>query len=199
MLGRAFRVLPSLAAALAAGLVATGSLAVADDQSHQQGRHHHQAQCDQGRYSAWDEQWLTMSIEGDLFEIQGGKIAQQKGTSQKVRDLGATLVADHSKSLRDATDLAKQLGIAVPSEPSPTQQWELQAVQQFAGTAFDRWYAYLEVQDHKQDIKEAQDEVDKGCNRDVRKDAKTEIPTLQKHLGLAQAALDAAGGSPVKR
>ncbi|MEA2293535.1 MAG: hypothetical protein QOE86_1174, partial [Solirubrobacteraceae bacterium] len=77
MLGRAFRVLPSLAAALAAGLVATGSLAVADDQSHQQGRHHHhhQAQCDQGRYSAWDEQWLTMSIEGDLFEIQGGKFA----------------------------------------------------------------------------------------------------------------------------
>ncbi|MEA2295778.1 MAG: hypothetical protein QOE86_3417, partial [Solirubrobacteraceae bacterium] len=30
-------------------------------------------------------------------------------------------------------------------------------------------------------------------------DAKTEIPTLQKHLGLAQAALDAAGGSPAKR
>jgi putative membrane protein len=193
MFGRARRAVPAVAAALAAGLVATGSLAVADD--HHDGDHHHHATCDQGRYSAWDEQWLMSSIEGDLFEIQGGKLAQERGTSDKVRELGKVLVEDHSKALEDATELAEEYGIEVPDEPSPSQQWELRAVAQFDGKAFDQWYSDLEVQDHMQDIQEAQDEHDKGCNHDIREDAEDEIPVLQYHLELSQAALAEAGGA----
>lgn len=144
------------------------------------------------RFSAWDEQWLQTSIEGDLFEIQGGKLAQSMATTQQVRDLGATLVKDHTKSLQDATELAKRLGIEVPSEPSPSQQWELRAVQQFSGTQFDHWYADLEVQDHTQDIQEATDEVHDGWNHAVRHEAKAELPVLQLHLSLAQSALASA-------
>jgi putative membrane protein len=188
MIRRFFRHSPLLFAAVALALVAGGSMAVA----HDSGGHDHGDQ--HKRFSAWDEQWLMMSIEGDLFEIQGGKIAQQKGESREVRDLGARLVADHSKSLEDATDLAKRLGIDVPTEPSPTQQWQLRVVSSFSGNAFDRWYSDLEVQDHIQDIKEAQDEVEKGRNEDIREEAEDEIPTLKEHLELAKAALDAVGG-----
>ncbi|MDX6655935.1 MAG: putative rane protein [Solirubrobacteraceae bacterium] len=196
MFRRAVRLLPLLAAALLVGALSTGSFAVAGDRhsnSHSDQVRLCDKSCNEHQFSAWDEQWLMMSIQGDLFEIQGGKIAQAKGTTQKVRDLGARLVKDHSESLKKATDLAKKLGIEVPGEPSPTQQWELRAVQQFKGAEFDRWYSDLEVQDHKQDIKEAQDEVDKGCNHDVREDAEDEIPTLQEHLRLAQDALASLG------
>jgi putative membrane protein len=191
MLRRALAPLTTTAAALTLGL---GGLALADD--HGDANHHsssHEQKCDRScgtrRYSSWDEEWLMMSIQGDRFEIQGGKIAQEKGTTQQVKDLGARLVADHTKSLKDATDLAEKLGIDVPDSPSPSQQWELRVVQQFQGKDFDKWYSDLEVQDHMQDISEAQDEVDKGCNRKIRNDAKDEIPTLQEHLKLSQAAL----------
>jgi hypothetical protein len=40
-----------------------------------------------------------------------------------------------------------------------------------------------------QDIQEAQDEAEKGCNHDVREDAEDEIPVLEKHLHLAEEAL----------
>jgi putative membrane protein len=184
MIRRFLRHSPLLFAAVVLALVTGGSMAIAHDHHSD----HHK------RYSAWDEEWLMMSIEGDLFEIQGGKIAQQKGESQQVRDLGATLVSDHTKSLADATDLAKKLGIDVPDEPSPSQQWELRVVSSFSGNAFDRWYSDLEVQDHIQDIQEAQDEVDKGRNHEIREDAEDEIPTLQHHLELSKAALAAVGG-----
>src|SRR5215213_1377883 len=168
MIRRAFRLLPLLAAALLVGALSTGSFAVAGD-DHGDHHGHKSKRCDKScgehRYSAWDEEWLKMSIEGDLFEIQGGHLAQEKGTTQKVRHLGATLVKDHSESLEEATDLAEELGIEVPTEPSPTQQWQLRAVAQFQGADFDKWYSDLEVQDHKQDIQEAEDEVEKGCNR----------------------------------
>jgi putative membrane protein len=193
MLRRAGRLLPLLAAALILGVFGFGSLAIAGDDDDHGGSQPQRCddRCHHDQFSAWDEEWLKMSIEGDRFEIQGGKLAQEKGTTEKVRELGATLVKDHTKSLKDAVEVAEDLGIEVPSEPSPSQQWELRAVAQFSGAEFDRWYADLEVQDHKQDIQEAEDEVDKGCNRDVRKLAKDDIPVLEEHLRLAQAALDA--------
>jgi putative membrane protein len=188
MIRRAVRALPLLAVAVVAGALSSGAFATAS------GSGGHLQRCDKNctddRFSAWDEQWLMMSIEGDLFEIKGGKLAQRKAATHKVRELGATLVRDHTESLKDATELAKRLGIEVPDEPSPTQQWELRVVDQFHGKDFDRWYADLEVQDHIQDIQEAQDEVEKGCNSDVRDEAQDEIPVLERHLELAREALD---------
>jgi putative membrane protein len=190
------RLLPALAACLALALVGTGSLASArGDGSHDASRsqnatrHDSEHRCGPNGYSAWDEQWLMMSIEGDRFEIQGGELAQHQATTDTVRALGERLVEDHSKSLDDATALAERLGIDVPDSPSPTQQWELRTVAQFQGRDFDRRYADLEVQDHEQDIQEAQDEIDKGCNPDIRDEAKSELPVLQEHLRLSQDAL----------
>jgi putative membrane protein len=188
------RLLPVLVACLAVGSIGTGSLALAgSDHGDKDGDHGGVRGCrdcdTHQRFSAWDEQWLMMSIEGDRFEIQGGQLAKQKATTQKVRDLGARLVKDHSESLASAIALARKLGIEVPDSPSPSQQWELRAVAQFSGRQFDRWYADLEVQDHIQDIKEAQDEVSDGCNPEVRREAKDEIPVLKTHLRLAQDAL----------
>jgi putative membrane protein len=169
----------------AAAALATAQMAAGH--SHH-GRHHH-------RVSAWDQQWLMMSIEGDRFEIAGGKLAQSKGVNAKVKALGARLVADHSKSLSDAIKLAHKFGIDVPKSPSPSQQWELKTVGRFSGSEFDKSYSDLEVLDHIQDISEAKDEVHMGTNRQIRKDAKTEIPTLKQHLQLAKAALAAVGGN----
>jgi putative membrane protein len=191
------RLVPLFAAVLAAGLLATGSLALARSDNGTEaksgagdgGRGTCDHNCRGQRHSAWDEQWLMMSIEGDRFEIRGGRLAQQKATTDQVRALGARLVRDHSESLATSVKLAHRLGIEVPGSPSPTQEWELRAVAQFSGRAFDRWYSDLEVQDHIQDIDEAQNEVDKGCNQDVRKDAREEIPVLREHLQLARQAL----------
>jgi putative membrane protein len=200
---RKARLLPLLAAALLVGLFGSGSLTLAQGnatQRHSSGHQHQSDQpngdrrCGEGEFSAWDEEWLKMSIQGDLFEIQGGKLAQEKATTKIVRDLAARLIKDHTKSLHDAVDVAHELGIDVPDEPSPSQQWELRAVVQFHGSDFDRWYSDLEVQDHIQDIQETQDEIDKGCNDKIRQLAKDDLPVLEQHLELARAALKATGG-----
>jgi putative membrane protein len=187
-----------LATLLVLALIGGTSLASAraHDQAGKKVQHPQQRvdkQCGKGGRSAWDEQWLMGAIEGDRFEIAGGKLAQQKGTVQQTRDLGARLVKDHTESLADATKLARQLGIDVPDSPSPSQEWELRAVAQFGGAAFDHQYADLEVQDHTQDIQEANDEVSDGCNPKVRAAARKELPVLKEHLRLAKALPAAIG------
>src|SRR5579884_3465469 len=139
-----------------------------------------------------DVTWLQTSISGDRFEIDGGKIALSKTHNPKVIELAQTLIKDHTQSLQSAIELAAKLGIDVPSEPTPSMQWELEEVGELSGTAFDHDYSELEVQDHIQDIQETTDEVKMGCNDEVRDEASKDIPMLQYHLQLAQEALASA-------
>ena len=129
-----------------------------------------------------------MSIEGDRFEIAGGNLAQQKASAQIVKALGQRLVTDHSKSLKDAEEVAKKLGIEIPDSPSPSQEWELRAVATFSGHTFDFWYSDLEEEDHIQDIEETKSEIEKGCNAEITKLAQEDLPMLEMHLRLSKEA-----------
>jgi putative membrane protein len=143
------------------------------------------------KFSAADEQYLKTSIQGDLFEIIGGTWAKHHTKNAAVLRLANRLVTDHTKSLKDAADLAHSLGIDVPSSPLPSQQWDLKVVRSLHGRAFNHWYSSLEAYDHVQDISEASDEVNDGTNKQIRDDAAKEIPTLRIHLRLARKALSA--------
>ena len=146
------------------------------------------------RYTAMDEQSLKTSIEGDRFEITGGKLAENRGASSQVKALGARLVKDHTKSLGEAVSAAKKLGIKVPKTPSPSEEWELSVLTAFSGSDFDRQYSGLEYKDHQQDIQETKDEIAQGTNTTIVKLAKSDLPVLKQHLKLSHAALKASGG-----
>jgi putative membrane protein len=136
--------------------------------------------------SAQDATWLMTGIQGDRFEIIGGTAAQTKGVTAQMKAFGARLVRDHSKSLRDAVRAAHRFHVDVPKTPSPSEEWELRTVGAFTGTAFDRSYSDLEVQDHIQDIQETKDEISDGCNRTVRGLARDDLPVLRQHLQIAR-------------
>jgi putative membrane protein len=142
--------------------------------------------------SGLDEEYLKSSIQGDRFEISGGRMALGASQNPQVRALATTLVKDHTKSLADAVKLAKKLGVSVPKAPTPPEQWELRIAGTETGPAFDKWYSDLEVQDHKQDISEASAEASTGTNAAVRAGARKELPTLRRHLKLSQGALKAS-------
>jgi putative membrane protein len=139
-------------------------------------------------YSPLDEEILRSSIQGDRFEITGGRIAETHAGSVRVRHLGARLVKDHTKSLGEAVGLAKRLGISVPSTPSTSQEWELAMVSSLSGNAFDVAYSRLEIQDHKQDIEEVHTELQGGSNAEVRALERKDLPTLRFHLHLSKVA-----------
>jgi putative membrane protein len=142
--------------------------------------------------SGLDKQSLKTSMQGDLFEVQGGKIALQRTHNAAVVRLAKRLIKDHSKSYSDSSKLAHKLGVDVPKQPAPSMIWELKVVSTLHGRQFDQWYSSLEVFDHVQDIQEATDEVQDGTNSEVVDSAKTEIPMLKTHLALARAALKAS-------
>jgi putative membrane protein len=132
--------------------------------------------------SGLDEEWTTAALQGDLFEVKGGELAQKQGQSQAVTQLGARLSSDHSKSYAMGSKLAKSLGIEVPTEPTYPEKWELQTIGEMNGSAFDKGYTSLERLDHKQDIEDAKTELEDGSDKAVKALARMDLKMYREHL-----------------
>lgn len=143
------------------------------------------------RPSGLDIVSLQKAIQGDRFEVAGGRMARKRSSDPAVRALGERLFKDHSADLKKATALAHSLGVKVPKTPTASQQWELAAVAAMQGKAFDVAYASLEVQDHKDDIEDAQSELELGSQHAVQAMAKQALSMYRAHLALAQKTLKA--------
>jgi putative membrane protein len=121
-------------------------------------------------------------MEGDYAEIDIGKLAEQKGTTQAARDFGQQLVKDHSENLERAKQVASQLGVKDPGGASVMQKAEYLKLKVLSGATFDRSFAKDMVSDHQADIKE----FEKQKNDPAGQFAQDTLPTLQTHLQMAQ-------------
>jgi putative membrane protein len=131
------------------------------------------------------QKFITNAMEGDYAEIDVGKLAQEKGTSQAVKDFGQKLVTDHSAHLDKAKQLASQLGVKDPGGASVMEKGEYLKLKILSGATFDRTFAKDMVSDHKKDIQAFQKQAAKtGPAADF---AKESLPTLQDHLQTAQS------------
>jgi putative membrane protein len=129
--------------------------------------------------------FLTKAIQGNLAEIEMGRLAQEKGQSDAVRSFGQQLVQDHGQANERATTAATAAGVTPPTEPSAKQRADAAKLAKLSGPAFDRQFASHMVMDHKKDVREYQAEAKK--NDPASGYATETLPTLQKHLETAQS------------
>ena len=76
----------------------------------------------QGTLAKADQSFLDDAVQGDLSEINMGKLAQQKGQSRDVKSYGQMLEQDHGQHLQKAKQEAQQMGVTPPSAPNAKQK-----------------------------------------------------------------------------
>jgi putative membrane protein len=64
--------------------------------------------------SGADAKFAVQASAGSLMEMELGKLAQQKGSSQAVKNFGTMMVKDHSPSNVELRELAREQHIVVP-------------------------------------------------------------------------------------
>ncbi|MEU1013792.1 DUF4142 domain-containing protein [Streptomyces sp. NPDC005890] len=139
-----------------------------------------------GGPSHQDVTWMKTSAAGDLFEIQGGRLAQSHAHSAAVKQFGARLTSDHTKSSKDMKKLAAQWRVTLPTAPDGKERAELAQMARLHGAAFDKQYVKTEISDQKTDISDAKKEISSGSNQQVINEARKDLPVLQTHLKLAE-------------
>jgi putative membrane protein len=132
-----------------------------------------------------EKAFVGEAIQGDLAEIEMGRLAQEKASSQGVKAFGQMLETDHKTALDQMTALAQAQKIEVPSKPKEDARKEQDRLSHLSGAAFDREFVTHMVKDHEKDIKAFEAHA-KGSD-DVAKTAQQQLPVLRKHLEQAKS------------
>ena len=129
-------------------------------------------------------EFIKQAIEGNVFEVKAGELAQTKAASEGVRQFGAMLAKDHANAATKAKSAAKTLGVEPPQTPSKTQQGVLEAMSRLEGEKFDDNFIKSMVEDHLRDVAryEAQS---KGSDAASNYAGET-LPVLREHLKTVQ-------------
>jgi putative membrane protein len=135
-------------------------------------------------FAADESTFLQDAIQGSLAEVQMGQLAQQNGSSEDVKAFGQTLVTDHSKSVEQASALAKSMNVEVPTEPKSDAQQEYEKLKGLKGDEFDKEFAEHMVMDHQKEIEKFEEQAQGGD--EVAQFAKQTLPVLNTHLDLAK-------------
>jgi putative membrane protein len=132
-----------------------------------------------------DQNFLGKAIQGDLSEVNMGKLAQEKGQSEEVKQFGKMLEQDHSAHLQKAEQTAEKLGVNAPTEPDAKSKATRDKLSTMSGAKFDKQFAKAMISDHKRDIAAyKRQSKSKGPLADF---ATETLPTLQEHLETAES------------
>ncbi len=134
-----------------------------------------------------DAAFYKSAAEGGIAEVELGKLAQEKSSSQSVKDFGAMMVSDHSAANEKLKGIADAKDMQLPSSPSMGQMATKAKLEVLSGATFDKSYIKGMVRDHEEDIKEFQREAASGRDPDAKAFAKATLPTLLAHLKKIQA------------
>lgn len=140
-----------------------------------------------GHLSAQDTQFMHTAAAAGLSEVQEGQLAQSMGDTA-VRQVGARMVTDHTKINHELMSLAQTKGVTLSSSVTNAQAAQAAHLKEMGGASFDRLYLRDQRRAHEQAIKLFQTEAQNGTDPDLKQFASTNLPTLQEHLQMIEAA-----------
>jgi putative membrane protein len=146
-----------------------------------------------GMMSKADRTFAMKAAQGGMAEVQLGKLAVDRASSQKVKDFGQKMVDDHSKASDQLKSIAAKENLTLPTSLSTKDQALKDRLSNLSGPAFDKAYMNSMVKDHETDIAEFQKEANSGSNPDLKNFASQTLPTLQQHLDLAKSTASSVG------
>lgn len=131
------------------------------------------------------EPFLAKAAQGDMAEVEMGKLAQAHGQSAAVKAYGETLVTDHGGHRSKVVALATAKGVDVPDSVSAEQKTAYDHLAGLTGAAFDKAFKQHMVADHQNDIALYRTAA-AGKDAEVAALARQTLPVLEKHLTLAR-------------
>jgi putative membrane protein len=124
----------------------------------------------------------------DMFEIDAGKLAQDKASNAAYKDFGKMIVEDHTKTADQMKAMQSRLqGAQIPTELDAKHKGLLSKLQSASGASFENQFRSAQIDGHKDAIRMFESYAAKGDNADLKKFAQETLPTLKTHLQHAQA------------
>jgi len=145
------------------------------------------AQTGSGSLSNKDRNFIMEAAIGGMEEVELGRLATEKGSSEAVKQFGQKMVDDHSAANAELTQLAKSKGINVPAELDAKRKADVARLSKLSGAAFDKAYSKAMLDDHNKDVAAFERQSVSGTDPELKAFAAKTLPTLKTHLEMAKA------------
>ena len=134
-----------------------------------------------------DRNFVMEAAMGGMAEVELGKLATQKATSDAVKQFGQKMVDDHSAANSELTQLAAAKGLTLPTELDAKHRADITRLSKLSGAAFDGAYSKAMLDDHVKDVAAFEKESTSGTDPEVKAFATKTLPTLKQHLEMARS------------
>jgi putative membrane protein len=129
-----------------------------------------------------DKAFLRKAAEGGMAEVQLGQLAQQKASSQDVRQFGEKMVQEHSQLNDQLKPIAEQQGVRPPKALSKKDEATLRKLEGLSGQQVDHAYIETMLKDHKKDLKEFKETANRTQNPQLKDAAQHGAQVIESHL-----------------
>jgi putative membrane protein len=144
---------------------------------------------------------LDVAKDG-MAEVELGKLASEKATSDDVKKFAQRMVTDHGKANDELKTLAQNKSITLPSDLDPKAKATHDRLAKLSGPAFERAYVQEMVAGHRKAVAAFKKESTSGQDPEVKAWATKTLPTIEEHFKMAQDIaknVGAVGTSGTKR
>jgi len=147
---------------------------------------------------AVDKAFVKKALEGNMAEIEMGKLALQKSNDDQVKQFAQHMVDDHGKMLDELKPAAEQMGVKAPEGPSKGQMKSMDKMKALSGDAFDQAYIKNMVKDHKTDDSDFKLEAQSTQNPQLKQMVMQSDQTIESHLQQIQQIAKSKGTQKAK-
>lgn len=135
--------------------------------------------------------FVTDAAMSDLYEIEAGKLASEKGQSEAVKAYGQQMVEAHSKTSEELKAIvqAEKLSIELPTKPGKRQQGMIDKLNKVEPAAFDKTYAKQQEKAHKRAAELFDDYAEAGDNAALKQFAANTLQMIKQHREQAEKLL----------
>jgi putative membrane protein len=143
--------------------------------------------------SGQDRAYVMGAHQSNLAEIAAGKLAQSKGSSKEVKDLGTMLVTDHTKLDAALRKVATAAGASLPAAPNAEQKAMQAKLMNASADEFDAMFVAGQITGHAKAMALGEKEMKHGSDAAVMKAATDAAPVIARHHDKFMAQARAMG------
>jgi putative membrane protein len=140
--------------------------------------------------------FVSNLVQGNMYELDAAKIAEQKAKNADVKAFAKMMVTDHTKLGDEAKPVIAKSGETAPTDLDQRRKGFLDNLKAAPAADFDKTYMDQQVAAHDETLTLLQGYAKNGSNADLKALADKATPVVQKHDDAAkklQAKL--AGGT----
>ena len=125
--------------------------------------------------------FVQKAAMSDMYEVQAGKLAAEKGQSDVVKQFGQQMVDAHTKTTEELTGIVKSKNIKVdlPANLDAKHQKLIDDLNSASTQDFNKTYANQQVDAHQEAVDLFKKYASSGDDADVKQFAEKTLPTIE--------------------